>query len=228
VIVSVGAESTVVAVGLAEHAESVGASAVMAIPPLSAAVPPGELARYYRAILAATSLPVVVQDASSYVGAPIALEVLADLQDRYGERIYFKPEAQPLGPRLSALLDATKGAARVYDGSGGVALIDNHRRGLVGSMPGADVCWAIVRMWDALEAGDDDTAYRVSLPLSALLALQVSLDAYVAVEKHLLVRQGVLASARRREPLAFELDELTTVQVDTLLGLLEQACDRRR
>ncbi|HTX00830.1 MAG TPA: dihydrodipicolinate synthase family protein, partial [Acidimicrobiales bacterium] len=75
VVVSVGAESTRIAVALAEHAESTGAAAVMAIPPISAALPDAELEGYYDAIAAATRLPLVVQDASGYVGAPIPLAV---------------------------------------------------------------------------------------------------------------------------------------------------------
>jgi dihydrodipicolinate synthase/N-acetylneuraminate lyase len=224
-IVSVGAESTAIAVGLAEHAQSAGAAAVMATPPLAVAASERELIGYYDAIAAATDVPVIVQDASSYVGAPMPVSLLAEIQDRHGERVRFKPEAQPLGPRLSQLLEATNGAARVYDGSGGVALIDSFRRGIVGSMPAADVCWAIVRMWDALMADDYDTAYRISLPLSALLALQVSLDGYVAIEKHLLVKQQIFASAMRRGPSDFDADDGTIVHADTLFNLLKAACD---
>ncbi len=88
----------------AEHAQSVGAAAVMAIPPLSVAALDGELEGYYDAIVAAVDVPVVVQDASSYVGAPIPIELLARLHDKHADRVDFKPEAQPIGPRLSALL----------------------------------------------------------------------------------------------------------------------------
>jgi 4-hydroxy-tetrahydrodipicolinate synthase len=226
VIVSVGAETTRLAVAFAEQAQSTGAAAVMAIPPLSVRALDREVEGYYRAILDATDVPVVVQDASSYVGAPIPIEVLARLHDAYAERLYFKPEAEPIGPRLSALLSATGRAARVYDGSGGVALIETFHRGIVGTMPGAEVCWAIVAMWQALSRGDEETAYRISLPLAALLATQIGLDGYLAVEKHLLVRQKVFASAARRPPLGFELDDVAAAHVNTLFQLLAGACER--
>lgn len=225
VVVSVGAESTRVAVALAEHAQSVGAAALMAIPPLAVVATDRELEQYYSAIFAATDLPLVVQDASGYVGSAVPLSVLQRLQDRHGERVYFKPEAQPLGPRLSALLDATGGAARAFDGSGGVALVDSYRRGVVGSMPGAEVCWAIVRLWEALCRAEDDAVYRVSLPLAALLALQVGLDGYVAVEKYLLARQGIFTSQAQRGPVGFILDGQTMAQADRLLELLADACE---
>ena len=198
-IVSVGAETTRLAVAFAEQAQSAGAAAVMAIPPLSVQSLDRELEYYYEAILGAVDIPVVIQDASSYVGAPIPIEVLAVLHARHAERLYFKPEAQPIGPRLSALLRATGGAARVYDGSGGVALIETFHRGIIGTMPGADVCWAIVAMWQSLVRGEEETSYRISLPLAALLATQVGLDGYLAVEKHLLVNRNLF---HRRPPAA--------------------------
>lgn len=225
-ILSIGAETTRLAVAFAEQAQSAGAAAVMAIPPLSVQALDRELEGYYVAILEAVDVPVVVQDASSYVGAPIPIDVLARLHNRFPDRLYFKPEAQPIGPRLSALLGATEGQARVYDGSGGVALIETFHRGIVGTMPGAEVCWAIVAMWRALGRGDEGTAYRVSLPLSALLATQVGLDGYLAVEKHLLVKQKVFVSASRRPPLGFQLDDVTVAHVETLFDLLVAACER--
>jgi dihydrodipicolinate synthase/N-acetylneuraminate lyase len=226
VVVSVGAESTAVATRLARHAESVGASAVMAIPPLSVSAEGRPLERYYDAIVEAVEIPVVVQDASAYLGSgSIPTSVMANLQTRHGRRLYFKPEAQPLGPRLSALLEATEGSARVFDGSGGIALIDTFRRGIVGSMPAADLCWAIVAMWEALTKGDYNKAYRISMPLSSLLAIQTTLSSYVVIEKYILARQGVFRNTKCREPVDFELDEATRLQVNTLLGMLEEACD---
>jgi 4-hydroxy-tetrahydrodipicolinate synthase len=226
VVVSVGAESTVVATRLARHAQSVGATAVMAIPPLSVRAEGRELSGYYDAIVEEIEIPVVVQDASSYVGGSIPVSAMAKMQASHGDKVYFKPEAEPLGPRLSALLEATGGEARVFDGSGGVALIDTFRRGIVGSMPAADVCWAIVTMWRALKGGDFETAYRVSMPLSAMLAIQTSLCAYVGAEKYLLRRQGVFTNDFCRGPVDFHLDELTALQLDALLGMLEESCGR--
>src|SRR5204862_4815977 len=102
--------------------------------------------------------PLVVQDASGYVGTPLAIAEQADLFGRHPERVMFKPEAQPLGQNLSLLREATDGAAAIFEGSGGIALLDAHRRGVAGTMPGAEIVWAIRAEWDALQAGDLDRA----------------------------------------------------------------------
>lgn len=221
VVVSVGAESTHTAVALARHAAESGAAALMAIPPLATAAPQSELLAYFTALLEATPLPLIVQDASGYVGRPLPIELLARLLDEHGpERVWFKPEAVPIGPRLSALRQATSGRARVFEGSGGIALVDSYRRGIVGTMPGADLVAAVVALWGALQRGDDERAYAISLPLSSLVALQAGLDGFLAVEKHLLVRQGVFSNARVRGPVAYRLDAETAAEVDRLFDRL--------
>ena len=86
VIISTGAESTHTAVGYARHAESVGADGVMVIPPISVAVGEDELYRYYATIIEAITIPVVVQDASGYVGRPMSIAMQAALYNEYGDR----------------------------------------------------------------------------------------------------------------------------------------------
>ena len=223
VVVSVGAESTPVAGGLARHAEAVGADAVMAIPPMSVALADDELFGYYRALLDAIDIPVIVQDASGYVGRPMSIGMQADLLDAYPERVLFKPEAIPIGPRLTELREATGGTARVFEGSGGISLVDSYRRGIAGTMPGAEVCWAIVALWKALTDGDQERIDAINGPLSSLISLQTSLDSFIAVEKHLLVRQGVFASARVRGPVGYRLDPETAAEVDRVFDLLQAA-----
>jgi dihydrodipicolinate synthase/N-acetylneuraminate lyase len=222
-VLSCGAESTRESLRHARVAAAAGATAVMAIPPLSATLGDRATFGYYAALLEDSGLPVVVQDASGYVGRPMSVGVQAQLFEAYGDRVYFKPEAPPLGQRLSALRDATNGGARVLDGSGGVGLVDAYRRGVVGTMPAADLCWALRRLWDALEAADEETIYRINGPLSAMIAIQTSLDSYIAVEKHLLHRQGVLPNAERRAPYDFELDPETEAEVDRLFDLIVRA-----
>jgi 4-hydroxy-tetrahydrodipicolinate synthase len=88
-------------------------------------------------------------------------------------------------------------------------------------MPGADLIDALVALWKALEANDDARAYRISLPLSSLIAIQTSLDAFLAVEKYLLVKRGIFKNTRVRGPVGYQLDEETRAEIDRLDSLLE-------
>jgi 4-hydroxy-tetrahydrodipicolinate synthase len=228
VVISVGAESAKIAEGYTKHAESVGAAAVMAIPPVSVAVGEDELLRYYERIIRAVKIPVVVQDASGYVGRPMSIPMQAKLMQDFGpDRVLFKPEATPIGPRLSALRDATGGKAKIFEGTGGIALVDSYRRGVVGTMPGADLIKGIVALWRALQAKDEKRIYEVSLPLSSLVAVQNSLDAFLAIEKYLLVKQGVFKNTLVRGPVGYTIDEETRREVDRLFDLVTRAVEGR-
>lgn len=223
VVISVGAESSVLAERFARQAQDAGADAVMAIPPVSIGLGEAELLRYYRRIFEAVRIPVIVQDASGYVGRPMPIAMQARLLKEYGGRAYYKPEATPIGPKLSELRDATKGKARVFEGTGGIALVDSHRRGVVGTMPGADLVRGIVALWRALGAGDERRTYELSLPISSLVAQQTGLDAFLAIEKHLLVRQGVFKNTLVRGPVGYTLDAETRREVDRLFDLVLEA-----
>ena len=224
VVISVGAESSKVAERYAKHAESIGADAVMAIPPVSVGAMESQVLAYYRRIIKSVQIPVIVQDASGYVGKPMDVFLQACLLDDFGpERVLYKPEASPIGPKLSELRDATKGRARVFEGTGGIALVDSFKRGVVGTMPGADLIRGLVPLWNALQNGDFLKADRIHGPLSALISMQTSLDGFLAVEKHLLVRQGIFKNTLVRGPVGFKLDNETRSEVDRLFDRMIEA-----
>jgi 2-keto-3-deoxy-L-arabinonate dehydratase len=221
VIISVGAESSFVAASFARHAEAVGATAIMAISPISISPLADELRDYFRRIINSVAIPVIIQDASGYVGRPLGVENMVRFLDEFGpDRVMFKPEAAPLGPQLTQLREASKNRARVFEGSGGIALLDNFRRGIVGTMPGADLIVAVIALWRALRQGDDENAYRISMPLSSLVALQTGLDGFLAVEKYLLVKQGVFRNQVVRGPVGFRLDPETKAEIERLYELV--------
>lgn len=228
VVMSVGDESKVQAVRHVRHATAAGVDALMAIPPTATRALLSEKIRYYEAIIEATDLPVIVQDASGYVGEPLPVGTQADLHRRFGERVLFKPEAQPLGPNLSRLRDEGGEGLRVFEGSGGIALLDSHQRGICGTMPGTEIVWAIRAEWDALEAGDMRRATELQGLIAPLIFLQQGLDGFLSVEKALLHRQGVFPNRIVRGPVGFTLDTETEREAFRLFGLLCEACGKEQ
>lgn len=227
-VISCGAESTVTAVSYARHAEACGADAIMVNPPLLSTLDDQQLLGYFATIADSIGIGMVVQDASGYIGRPLSLSMQCELLDRFPDRLYFKPEASPIGPRLSMLRDQSDGRARIIEGTGGAALLDSFRRGVVGTMPGAEVCWAVQSLWDALTSDAWDLAYSLSGVLNTMIAAQPSLDAFVAVEKHLLVRQGVIPNPTVRTPAGYLLDIETRDEVERLADLLRSLVDADR
>jgi 4-hydroxy-tetrahydrodipicolinate synthase len=223
-VVSVGAESAAIAVGLAKDAQKDGATAVMATPPSAFVASADEVKNYYQRIIEAVDITVIVQDASNYLGAPIELDTYVELIDKYGEeRVQFKPEAKPVKDRLEQLNKISNNRARVFEGQGGIDLLDTHPLGVKGTMPGAEVPWAIVGLWKALENKDLKSAKAIHTPLAKLISYQTTLDAYVAVEKYLLVKQGVFINTNQRGPVGFKLDQDIKNKIDLAYSELAAA-----
>lgn len=228
VIASVGAESTYIATSLAKWAEIDGAAAVMATPPSAFATLSNEIKDYYVAIIESVKIPVIVQDASNYLGQPLDISLYVDLIDKYGaERVQFKPEAKPVKERLELLRDASGGRALVFEGQGGVDLLDTFPIGIVGTMPGAEVPWALVALFKALKEDNWDRARSIHAPLAKLISYQTTLDAYVAVEKYLLVKQGIFTSTRQRGPVGFILTDEMKIEIDVAFDQLKAAVDKK-
>ena len=226
VIVSVGAESTAIAIDLAKNAANDGASALMATPPSSFPATSNEIFDYYQAIIESVSIPLIVQDASNYMGQPLELDLYAKLLEKYGnDRVQFKPEAKPVKDRMAALQKIAGGKAKVYEGQSGLDLLDTHPLGLVGTMPGGEIPWAIVALWNALESGDQNRAEKIHAKVADLVSFQKTIDAYVAVEKYLLVKQGIFTSTRQRGPVSTILDDETKIAIDKVFEELKQAVD---
>ena len=227
VVASVGAESTYIATSLAKWAEIDGAAAVMATPPSAFATLSNEIKDYYVAIIESVKIPVIVQDASNYLGQPLDISLYVDLIDKYGaERVQFKPEAKPVKERLEMLRDASGGRALVFEGQGGVDLLDTYPIGIVGTMPGAEVPWALVALFKALKEDNWDRARSIHTPLAKLISYQTTLDAYVAVEKYLLVKQGIFTSARQRGPVGFILTNEMKLEIDIAFDQLKAEVDK--
>ncbi len=225
VIISAGAESTLQARIFARAAQAGGAAAVMAIPPLSRALSEAQLQAYFEGLLEAIEIPLIVQDASSYVGRAMSIEFQAGLFQRHGERILFKPEATPLGPCISALRERTGGRASIFEGSGGVLLIDSYRRGVTGTIPGVELLDGTAALWNALEQGDEQRAYRLYFPICAIAVLQMQggLDGFIVSERYLMHKRGLFKNQAHRGPLGFELDQETRAELDRLFALLQEA-----
>jgi 4-hydroxy-tetrahydrodipicolinate synthase len=224
VVSSVGAESLVQAIRHARAAEAAGASAHMAIPPATTRCSAAELVGYYAGLVGATERPIIVQDASGYLGNPIPVDAQAEIYRRFPKRVMFKPEANPIGQNLTRFRQLVGSKAIVFEGTGGIALMDTYARGVQGTIPGAEVPWALVALWRALEAGDQAKARQIHACLASMVALITCLDAFLAIEKFLLVEQGIFRNTLVRGPVGFTLDAASKKEVLAIFKNLKRIC----
>ena len=190
--------------------------ALMAIPPVSVAVGEIELLRYYERIIRATSLPVIVQDASGYVGRPMSIAMQAQLMKEFG------PSACCSSPKRRPSARSSMNCATDQRPGDEYLKAQAASRWLTVFAAGSSArCRARSdprhrRPVARSEAGDEGRSINLHAPISSLVAMQNSLDAFLAIEKYLLVKQGVFKNTIVRGPVGYTMDEETRLEIDRL------------
>jgi len=227
VIVSTGAESTRNAIEYSLYAQSAGADAVLLMHPVSTALTEERMHKYYSDVIRQLDIPVMVHHAKSYARIPMTIEMQARLIREFGpERVLFKPESAPLPPKHTELLAATGGTARIFEGDGGMMLIDSFHRGLAGTIPATDCVRFVVKLWDALKGQRFEEAQRIAYPLAYMMCQMMnSVDCYQSLAKHILWKKNLITYPRVREPLDYVPDARTLAEVERIVGVLDGVCN---
>jgi 4-hydroxy-tetrahydrodipicolinate synthase len=69
-------------------------------------------------------------------------------------------------------------------------------------------------------------AAEIHAPIAKMVSHQTTLDSYVAVEKYLLVKQGIFTNSRQRGPVSVILDDATIRAIDAAYADLERVLKR--
>ncbi|MGK5496680.1 dihydrodipicolinate synthase family protein [Streptomyces sp. URMC 125] len=227
-VMSTGAETAEAAIEYSRHAQECGVDALLVMHPTTLPLGDEEMTDYYSRVIESVEIPVIIHHAKSLAKQPLSIAVQARLLEEYGEeRVLYKPEAQPTPPRVSQLRDATGGRARIFEGDGGMMLLDCHRRGLVGTIPATEIAEIVVVLWRLLEEGRRDDAERIGHPLSYLMChMMNSTDYYLSIAKRFLKERGIVKNTLVRGPSRHVLDDETWTEVhrtyENLLALSKE------
>lgn len=200
VLIGVGAEATHTAVELARYARASGADGVVVPPPFTAGVVGDELAGYFRTVAEAAELPVMLQDASVYLGSALSPDFVRRLAEGQPNVAYVKIEAG--AEETARWVEGVGESIRVFTGDAGVHLLECLRVGAVGNIPGVELVDRLVAVYEAVERGDEadaETSFRPLFPY-LVFALEGGIDHCNAATKAMLVRRGVLRGGRLRDP----------------------------
>ena len=217
VIASVTAGHPRLALALGEHAGEMGADGIMAMPPPVLHPDADGCYSYYQTLSAALNLPVCVQNFSGPVGTPMAPGLLARMCVELERVEYIKEETMPEPQRVSETIAAAGDACRgVMGGQGGIYLLNEYPRGVVGTMPACHTVDLFASVWDLLESGEQAEARSL---FDRLLPLMSHERLYgVAVYKQVMVRRGIIAAPTMRAPGGsldrHDLDELDRILAD--------------
>jgi 4-hydroxy-tetrahydrodipicolinate synthase len=222
VVIGVSGTSTHHSAYLAQQASAVEADALIAMPPYVRKSNPSdqEIFDYYQTLATVSRLPIVVQDFIAPVGTPMSIGLLTRLFRDIDEVLYLKEETALAGQKMTLLLEqAGDHIQGIMGGAAGRYLLDEHRRGAVGTMPACEVIDLHAQLWDLLESNRAEAARSFYTKLLPLLNIE-SLYSF-AIYKEVLYRRGIIATTVSRMPGAGTLDRFDHQELDAILAELD-------
>jgi 4-hydroxy-tetrahydrodipicolinate synthase len=216
VVANCAAVNTPLAVGFAEYAESIGADAVIAMPPYTLVPDFGTIFAYYEAIANAVNLPVWIQNAGVVALSPDqVVQVCTEIENVSWVKEEVPPSTHSIGALVSRNCPAIEG---IMGGAGGRYMITERARGAVGVITACEFCDILQHIWDLLDAGEDDQAGDLFERVLPALVLEGLLG--MAFAKEIMVRRGVFVNNRVRSR-SQPLDEDDMREIDRVWQRLE-------
>jgi 4-hydroxy-tetrahydrodipicolinate synthase len=223
VCVAVSAGSTHIAESHARVARAAGAHSVMlSAPPLSRPNDDAVRRHYLRVAEAVPELPVVIQDLPA-LGVWMSPELIARMASEAPNLRVVKLEEEPTAPKVGRLLAANPDL-RVLGGLGGEMLIEELRRGAVGTMTGFGVPETLVAILRDWRAGNEDTAVERFHRWMPLIRFENQQLLNLPIRKHIYMRRGAIACDKVRAP-GPTLDDQTKADLEDLLRRLDVKLD---
>ena len=222
VCVTVSAPSAYRSVEYAREAQAKGAHSLMlSAPPLARPNDDAVRRNYLRVAEAVPEVPVVIQDLPT-LGVWMSADLIARMASEAPNLRVVKLEEEPTAPKVGRLLAANP-ELRVLGGLGAQMLIEELRRGAVGTMTGFGYPETLVEIMRAWRAGDVETARATFHRWMPLIRFENQQLLNLPIRKHIYMRRGAIAHDTVRAP-GPSLDEQTKADlVDLLRGLdLEQ------
>ena len=217
VVINTGEQGTDLAIHYSKQAQDFGADALMIRPPSFIPVPEDEIVEYFRRIAGSVSIPIFLQDQAT---APVGSGLAVRCARTHENLCYVKVETPPTTPRMAqaAKLRGDSGLI-LFGGAGGAFVLEEFRRGSVGSMPGCTLPDLFVRLWDLWQAGKEHEAeieFHRHAPLIRTLAQGLGLANWIY--KEILVQRGVIqaSSAYARHP-SLKPDDIAIKELHQLL-----------
>jgi 4-hydroxy-tetrahydrodipicolinate synthase len=200
VIISITSHAIEVARKEAAAAVEAGADALMILPPFFLSPSAAAVRSHLATIAEENDVPIILQYAPAQTGSSLTPEVCFALHKEHANIAFIKVDALPSGPMISLLRSGSDDSLQSMVGYMGLHLINDLARGVAAVMPTVSVSGAFVSLMARIERDRNGARSLHEHMLPLLNFMMQSIEMLVAVEKVLLVRRGLIASAYCRSP----------------------------
>tara|TARA_B100000575_G_scaffold25779_1_gene17392 strand:+ start:1415 stop:2287 length:873 start_codon:yes stop_codon:yes gene_type:complete len=212
------AESTKQCIEYSKKAEDFGADAVMIAPPSFGGVEQNEIKKYFINTAEAIGIPIFMQDVFD---TPISPEMAVQLSNEHHNLKYIKVEVAPTIPRFNKLKEISQNGAPIpFGGMGGTFMIEEMRRGSVGTMPVCafpEMFVKVFKLWDEGNREEAEEIFHRYVPL--IRTLGQGLGIWNWLPKYILKKRGIFNHFNARQP-SLKPDEDQLYEIDRMLERL--------
>ena len=166
----------------ARHAEAVGADWIILQPPMVGSHAAIEYIRFFGRVADATGLPVAIQNAPAYLGRGLSAAEIGELCRQHPNICLLKGEGASVD--IAAVVEATEGRIPVFNGRGGLEMIESLQAGCAGLVLAPEAIDHAVRVYERFRAGDlaaAREAYETVLP--AIVFIMQSIENFICYGK---------------------------------------------
>ncbi|MEQ8401993.1 MAG: dihydrodipicolinate synthase family protein [Roseitalea porphyridii] len=208
VSVTISGNSVMDQVELAAHAEAAGADWLILQPPMVGNYHAQEYTAFFETVGRGLSLPWAIQNAPAYLGRSLGAQDIADLRSR--APLFNSIKAESSAVAVHGLIAQAGERMCVFNGRGGLEMIDNLRAGCAGFVLAPDaIDFAVrtMRYWRAGQEHEAERTHRLALP--AINFIMDSLETLICYGKRIFAdRVGLTvhdrAPAMRPDAFGFE------------------------
>ncbi len=179
----------------AHAAEALEPDGLIAMPPMEAKSPE-DYHTYYRELGKVAKRPVFIQTSGGAKGVDPPVEMLIDLAKQFPCYGYVKEEAEPVNPRMKALIKAKPVIKQVFSGANGYNMTYEMSFGADGDMPEAQFTELYVVVWDLYQSGQKEKARAV---FANLLLMLNQMREFRGVPQYIMKKRGVFKTTVYRD-----------------------------
>lgn len=220
--ITISGQSVAEQIGMVRSAEAAGASLMILQPPMTGNYGASEYLDFFSRVMDATTRPVAIQNAPQYLGRGLTGEDIAGLMRRHANLVLIKAEGSATD--ISGLVAQSGAQLAIFNGRGGLELMENLRAGASGFILAPDLVDYAVAAMKQFDQGDEAAASAFYARMApAIVFVMQSIETLICYGKRLFAARAgldVIDRAPALRPTAFGLQ--CVAQHAAMLGPFRQ------
>lgn len=189
-----------IAIRLAQANVAAGAAIISLAVPRIFSLPEESIYQYLSEFLGSIpDTPVLIQDFNPG-GASLSVSLILQLMEEHPNFKYLKLEEPLCGPKFESIISATNGKIGLFEGWGGLYMLELIPMGIAGVMPGLAVSDILQKVFILRKNGEHTKAFELyeKVMPQIFFSLQ-NMELFHYAEKELLIARGILTNSVSRK-----------------------------